>query len=286
MSLSIETLALAKKFAKNYTDTAIAQLPNGIVYKGAVNYYTDLPSGATEGDAYTVLYKGTTGTVSDGTEYVWGKVDNQLQWIPLGRADQLVEVQYGVTSVDEILAIIEQGQIPYIRTTSQVGLMNYYYYGTFVQNSGGIDSVLVVFCSVQFFTSRLHQSDRKQEIHIIEAFKRSDSSQDEWYQSDRELRGFKVLYGTSGLDDCLGNNILPVYSGLSSPGFNIPSREVSIDGNTYLEFGTCSGDFYIPEQLGIFRDGYHVAYPLIEITYNDTPFPDIIQLAADRKSVV
>ena len=84
MSISVETLALAKKFSKTYTDAAIASLPNGIVYRGAVNYYSDLPSNAEEGDAYTVKYTGTSGTTADGTEYVWGNDGGTLAWIAIG----------------------------------------------------------------------------------------------------------------------------------------------------------------------------------------------------------
>ena len=84
MSISVETLALAKKFSKTYTDTAIEALPNGIVYRGAVNYYSDLPNDAEEGDAYTVKYTGASGTTPDGTEYVWGNDSGTLAWIAIG----------------------------------------------------------------------------------------------------------------------------------------------------------------------------------------------------------
>ena len=67
--MDIVTLALAKKGAKQYTDEAIEGLGKGIVYKGAVNYYNDLPNSASIGDCYSVLYKGTTGTDPSGLEY-------------------------------------------------------------------------------------------------------------------------------------------------------------------------------------------------------------------------
>lgn len=76
----------AKAYAKSYTDTAIAALPKGVVYKGAVSYYADLPqSGQEVGDCYTVKYEGTTGTVPNGSEYVWGLYEGTLQWILLGK---------------------------------------------------------------------------------------------------------------------------------------------------------------------------------------------------------
>ena len=75
-------------YARSEADRANARidsLPKGLVYKGAVNYYSNLPtSGVTVGDCYTVRYKGTSGTVADGTEYAWGPVENINQWVPLG----------------------------------------------------------------------------------------------------------------------------------------------------------------------------------------------------------
>ena len=65
--------------------SAIAALAGGVHLKGAVNYYTDLPAtGQSEGDAYTVLYAGTSGTEPLGVEYAWATYDGTPQWIPLG----------------------------------------------------------------------------------------------------------------------------------------------------------------------------------------------------------
>lgn len=63
---------------------AIESIGSGIAYKGAVNYYKDLPNNAKVGDAYTVKYKGTSGDVADGSEYVWGKDGLTNKWIKLG----------------------------------------------------------------------------------------------------------------------------------------------------------------------------------------------------------
>lgn len=64
---------------------AIAALAGGVHLKGAVNYYTDLPAtGQSEGDAYTVLYSGTSGTDPLGVEYAWATYNDTAQWIPLG----------------------------------------------------------------------------------------------------------------------------------------------------------------------------------------------------------
>lgn len=65
--------------------TQIDSAAAGLKYKGAVNYYSNLPNNAEEGDAYTVLYAGSSGTVADGTEYVWGKVSGTLQWIDFSK---------------------------------------------------------------------------------------------------------------------------------------------------------------------------------------------------------
>lgn len=84
MAISIETLAVAKKLSKEYTDEAIAGIGGGITYKGAVDYYSSLPNNASVGDAYTVKYKGSSGTEPDGSEYVWGNYEGTNQWIKLG----------------------------------------------------------------------------------------------------------------------------------------------------------------------------------------------------------
>lgn len=71
--------------ANNAIAQAIEALPNGLVYRGAVNYYKDLPTTNNElGDTYSVKYQGETGTAADGNEYAWGEYDGTLQWIKLG----------------------------------------------------------------------------------------------------------------------------------------------------------------------------------------------------------
>lgn len=71
--------------ANNAIAQAIEALPNGLVYRGAVNYYKDLPTDSNElGDTYSVKYQGETGTTADGNEYAWGEYDGTLQWIKLG----------------------------------------------------------------------------------------------------------------------------------------------------------------------------------------------------------
>lgn len=81
--LKFETYSVEQ--ANNAIAQAIEALPNGLVYRGAVNYYKDLPTGNNElGDTYSVKYQGETGTTADGNEYAWGEYDGTLQWIKLG----------------------------------------------------------------------------------------------------------------------------------------------------------------------------------------------------------
>ena len=111
--MDVVTLALAKKGAKQYTDTAIAGLGKGVNYKGAVNYYNDLPNNATEGDAYTVRYKGTSGTIAFNAEFV--KVS--AEWVQLGPgsiSDELGDITtLTTTTKTNVVAAINEvnGQI-------------------------------------------------------------------------------------------------------------------------------------------------------------------------------
>lgn len=86
MALNVEAYALALAGAKAYTDAVIASFPKGITLKGEVDYYSDLPSNPSEGDAYTVKYEGTSGTEPSGAEYAWGvnQATQTAQWIKLG----------------------------------------------------------------------------------------------------------------------------------------------------------------------------------------------------------
>lgn len=76
---------LAIKRARAYAEKLFGKVPTGgLIWKGAVNYYSNLPANAAVGDCYTVKYAGTSGTEVSGTEYAWGNLDGTLQWIPLG----------------------------------------------------------------------------------------------------------------------------------------------------------------------------------------------------------
>lgn len=105
--MDVVTLALAKKGAKSYTDTVIDNLPKGVVYRGSVNYYADLPSAAALGDCYTVVYKGTTGTEPSGAEYVWGlnTATSVREWIKIGEEVDLTNYAT-ITYVDNLIGDI------------------------------------------------------------------------------------------------------------------------------------------------------------------------------------
>ena len=106
--MDVVTLALAKKGAKQYTDEAISGLGKGIVYKGAVSYYNNLPNDASVGDCYSVLYQGTSGTTPFGAEYVWGKMSGSSseQWIKLGEEADLSDYAT-IEYVNEIIGDID-----------------------------------------------------------------------------------------------------------------------------------------------------------------------------------
>jgi hypothetical protein len=85
--MDIVTLGAALNGSKKYTDTVAQSLMGGVRYQGEVDYYSDLPSNAEVGDAYTVKYSGTSGTDLDGTEYTWG-LNHQTQqygWIDFSK---------------------------------------------------------------------------------------------------------------------------------------------------------------------------------------------------------
>lgn len=65
----------------NYIQETLAAFPNGLKFKGWVDYYSDLPdSEQAVGDSYIVKYKGSSGTDPDGTQYAWGNYDGTEQW--------------------------------------------------------------------------------------------------------------------------------------------------------------------------------------------------------------
>ena len=69
--------------AANLANARIDALPKGVVYKGVVNYYSDLPNNAELGDMYTIKYQGDSGAVPSGAEYVWTTYENVDQWIQI-----------------------------------------------------------------------------------------------------------------------------------------------------------------------------------------------------------
>lgn len=72
--------------AADLANSRLDSLSSSLVYRGAVDYYSDLSeiTSPEPGDAYTVKYKGTSGTTPDGTEYAWGEYEGTPQWIAIG----------------------------------------------------------------------------------------------------------------------------------------------------------------------------------------------------------
>lgn len=118
--------------AKDYTDQKTQSLMGGVIYKGEVDYYNDLPAAADveEGWSYTVKYAGTSGTVADGTEYVWGKTspNSELGWISFSKdcyskaetdtllaaeQEQIETNKNNISSVDSKMPIILAGRFPF-----------------------------------------------------------------------------------------------------------------------------------------------------------------------------
>jgi len=83
LALIVMFYNLAKQYAKSYADKLLGRVATGFNWLGAVKYYSDLPASANEGDAYTVMYTGSSGTAVDGTEYAWGQLNGTAQWIPV-----------------------------------------------------------------------------------------------------------------------------------------------------------------------------------------------------------
>lgn len=84
MSVITDNMDIIDEQLKATDDKATAAAA-GLRYKGAVNYYSNLPNNAEIGDAYTVLYAGSSGSVADGTEYVWGELNGTAQWIDFSK---------------------------------------------------------------------------------------------------------------------------------------------------------------------------------------------------------
>lgn len=150
--MDITTLALAKNSAKQYTDAAIEGMGRGIIYKGAVDYYKDLPNNASIGDCYSVSFKGSSGQEPFNAEYVWGKhaSADSPTWIKLGEELPVVQVELMPTATQSNLGQIVQ----YVGATNSSYTNGYFYKN--VETAGpiahinkqdainGIDSVYIV----------------------------------------------------------------------------------------------------------------------------------------------
>ena len=112
--MDIISYVMAKSASSAEIAAMIAALPKGIVYRGQVNYQINLPNNPEIGDAYTVKYQGTSGTVSDGREFIWGTYEETNQWIDLGPdlSGELFYCTYGTTTYAEITQALSDGKLP------------------------------------------------------------------------------------------------------------------------------------------------------------------------------
>lgn len=85
----------------------IAALQGGVHLKGSVNYYADLPADPDDGDAYTVLYFGTSGQEPAGIEYAW--VNSSQSWIPIGVDPEAFAKPADITAAIAALDVAEAG---------------------------------------------------------------------------------------------------------------------------------------------------------------------------------
>ena len=67
--------------AANLANQRLDALPKGVVYRGVVDYYDDLPQNPELGDMYTVRYLGSSGTTPSGAEYVWTEDNGVETWV-------------------------------------------------------------------------------------------------------------------------------------------------------------------------------------------------------------
>lgn len=68
--------------ALGYANNVIDQFGSGFAFRGAVDYYSDLPdSGNEAGDLYLVKYSGSSGTTPLNAEYAWGDDGGTDGWI-------------------------------------------------------------------------------------------------------------------------------------------------------------------------------------------------------------
>ena len=91
MSVDIIAWGIAAAAAESAAEAnkRIDELGEGTRYKGAVNYYSDLPANPEVGDIYTVKYKGSSGSETLNAMYIWGEYEGTMQWIDSTSARRL-----------------------------------------------------------------------------------------------------------------------------------------------------------------------------------------------------
>lgn len=119
LALIVMFYNLAKQYAKSYADKLLGRVATGFNWLGAVKYYSDLPASANEGDAYTVMYTGSSGTAVDGTEYAWGQLNGTAQWIPVRTKGDTGEP--GADGYSPSVTVTKSGKVTTITVTDKNG---------------------------------------------------------------------------------------------------------------------------------------------------------------------
>ena len=108
--MDIVTYVLARNESKNYTDEQIAKFPKYASYKGAVDYFKDLPTDAELSDTYTVRYAGEEGTIPSGAAYIWTGEDwSQINIDFSSKQDKLISGQ-NIKTINDI-SLLGEGNI-------------------------------------------------------------------------------------------------------------------------------------------------------------------------------
>lgn len=74
-----------------------------------MDYFNLLPADAKKGDAYTVRYKGTTGTDPDGAEYVQVGEDGADDWVMLGPDLHVLEAR--IAKAEEDISTLDEKKL-------------------------------------------------------------------------------------------------------------------------------------------------------------------------------
>jgi len=138
--MDVVTLGAALKGAKDYTDTKTEAFEEGVVYKGSVDYYADLPDDAEIGDSYTVKYQGSSGSEVSGLRYTWGYDSGagENAWIPFSKDS------YTKGEVDTLLNAKANQATTYTKTETDNLLMTHFVKGENIEITDNLDGTQTI----------------------------------------------------------------------------------------------------------------------------------------------